>query len=431
MTTTYDPSDSSYFDVQDLRTEMTRVFDLCHGCRLCLHLCPAFPTMFNAIDKRDGDVAGLSVSEQDQVVDECYQCKLCYVKCPYVPPHEWNLDFPRLMMRAGAVKKNSKVQSFPEKVADQILSRTDLVGSVSVKFSSIANRALSTRSVVVRKAIEKTMGIASERVLPPYAKQRFSSWFRSRTKAFVKNRRAKAVIYPTCFIEYQEPAIGKDLVGVYERNGIECMLPEGVSCCGAPWLHSGEVEQFRKVAKKNVTALLAQARQGRPIIVAQPTCAYVIKRDYPIYLKSAEAEAVAKASYDAAEYLMMIHKKLGGLDTEFGGNVPESVTYHAPCHLQAQNVGFKSRDLLKLTGTKVNVVTKCSGIDGMWGYRKQNYDLSRKVASGLVKAIDKTDGQVLSGDCHLANTAITQETERETFHPIQIIARAYDMGSED
>ncbi len=430
MATTYDPSHPRYFDEKDLRSELTRVFDLCHGCRLCLHLCPSFPTLFNFIDARDGDVKGLTVGEQDRVIDECYQCKLCYNKCPYVPPHEWELDFPRLMMRANAVKKQSKRQSPSERIADQLLSRTDLLGSVSVRFSGLANRALSTESVLIRRSMEKLMGIASQRVLPPYAKQRFSQWFKSRMKPFIENRRAKAIVYPTCFIEYQEPAIGKDLVSVYEKNGIECSLPEGVKCCGAPWLHSGDVMQFKKAAEKNVMALVAQARMGNPIIVAQPTCAYVVKRDYPLYLQTKEAKDVAAATFDAAEFLMDVHRNRGGINLEFVGEVPESVTYHAPCHLQAQNVGFKSRDLLKLLGTKVTVVSKCSGIDGTWGYRKENYDLSMKVASGLVKAIEKSDGETMAGDCHLANTAITEETERKVFHPIQIVARAYGIKDE-
>lgn len=431
MTTTYNPAEPSYFVESDLRSELTRVFDLCHGCRLCLHLCPSFPTLFDFIDAKDGKVGELSESEQDQVVDECYQCKLCYVKCPYTPPHEWDLDFPRLMMRAKAQRKRSNSQQLSEKVADQVLSRTDSVGALGVSFSVLTNTLLSTKSGLVRKAMEQMLGIASQRMLPPYAKQRFSAWFRSRTKPFIKGRRLKATIYPTCFIEYQEPAIGKDLVRVYERNGIECSLPDGVKCCGAPWLHSGDVEHFKKAAKKNVTALLSDARQGTPIVVAQPTCAYVIKKDYPLYLGTKEAQDVASATYDAAEYLMYVHKNNGGLDLAFDGDRPDAVTYHAPCHLQAQNIGFKSRDLLKLAGIKVNVVTKCSGIDGTWGYRAENYDLSKKVIGGLVKAIEKSDGELICGDCHLANSAITEELSQKVHHPIQIFAKAYGLEKEE
>ena len=431
MATAYEPTHPLYFDESDLRSELTRVFDLCHGCRLCLHLCPSFPTMFNSIDARDGYVAGLTAQEQDQVVDECYQCKLCYLKCPYVPPHEWELDFPRLMMRANAVKVRNNHQSVSEKLADQLLSRTDLLGGTSVRMSALANRALSTNSTMVRKTMEKVMGIAAERVLPPYARQRFSAWYKNRVKPFIENRRVKATIYPTCFIEYQNPKIGKDLVAVYEKNGIECSLPDGVKCCGAPWLHSGNVDQFKKVAEKNVTALVSQARQGNPIIVAQPTCAYVIKRDYPLYLQTNEATDVAGATYDSSEYLMYLHKNGGGINLDLKGVVPESVTYHIPCHMQALSVGFKSRDLLKLIGIKVEIVNKCSGIDGTWGYRKENYELSKKVASGLVKAIEKSNGEVMSGDCHLANTAITEETGRGVYHPIQIVARAYGIDEEE
>lgn len=431
MTTTYNPADPSYFVENDLRSEMARVFDLCHGCRLCLHLCPSFPTLFDFIDAKEGDVGKLSTSEQDQVVDECYQCKLCYVKCPYIPPHEWDLDFPRLMMRAKAQRKSNGTQSINEKLADQVLSRTDSVGALGVSLSGVTNAVLSTKSRMVRKAMEQVLGIASQRMLPPYAKQRFSVWFRSRTKPFIKDRRVKATIYPTCFIEYQEPAIGKDLVRVYERNGIECSLPDGVKCCGAPWLHSGDVEHFIKAATKNVTALLSDARQGRPIVVAQPTCAYVVKKDYPLYLGTKEAKDVASATYDAAEYLMYLHKNQGGLDLKFDGDRPKEVTYHAPCHLQAQNMGFKSRDLLKLAGIKVNVVTKCSGIDGTWGYRAKNYDLSKKVVRGLVNAIEKSDGELICGDCHLANSAVAEELSEKVYHPIQVFANAYGLDKEE
>lgn len=431
MATTYDPKHPLYFDDKDLRSELTRVFDLCHGCRLCLHLCPSFPTMFNAIDARDGDVEGLTRSQQDQVVDECYQCKLCYIKCPYIPPHDWDLDFPRLMMRANAVKKHDNNQSLSERASDQIMGRTDLLGSIGVKFSRTTNKMLSNENRVSRVALEKVMGIASDRVLPPYARERFSVWFKNRIKPFVKDRRAKAVIYPTCFIEYQTPAVGKDLVKVYEHNGIECLLPDGVKCCGAPWLHAGDVEQFVKTAQKNVTALVSSVRQGNPIIVSQPTCAYVIKKDYPLYVQSSEAKDVADSTYDASEYLMHIHKKAGGLDLDFPGGTPEAVTYHTPCHLRAQNIGFKSRDLMKLTGTKVTLVSKCSGIDGTWGYRKENYQLAKKVASSLVADINKHEGEILAGDCHLANTSISEETSRGVFHPIQVVARAYGLDEEE
>lgn len=430
MTTTYDHRHPAYYDEADLRGELNRVFDLCHGCRMCFNLCPSFPTLFDYADKYDGDVHQMTAAEQDHVVDECYQCKICYVKCPYIPPHEWDLDFPRMIMRAEAVKARSGADSVSERVATHALGRPDLLGRLaSGPMAPVANASL--KSSGVRKVVEKAAGIAAERVLPPYARQRFTTWFRKRVAtALGRERRGRAAVFPTCFVEYMQPDIGQDLVKVYERNGVECSLASTTSCCAAPLLHAGDVEGFLKVAEKNVRELARDVRSGKDVVVPQPTCGYVLKKDYVQYVGGADAELVAEHTYDAAEYLMRLHKQGGGLDVEFEGEVPEGVTYHVPCHLQAQNIGLKSRDLMKLTGTKITLANKCSGIDGTWGYRAENYELARKVAAPLADAVEKAGNEVVAGDCHLANGAIVQETGKRPVHPIQLVARAYGIEEE-
>ncbi len=426
MTTTYDPGHPKYHDEGDMRDELLRVYDLCHGCRLCFNLCPSFPSLFDAIDAHDGDVMALSVAEQDKVVDECYQCKLCYVKCPYVPPHEWQLDFPRLLLRNVAVRR--KDDGLRARLTDQALGRTDLVGTLSSTFAPIVNALTGNPGSPARRIMEKVTGIAAERMLPPYARQRFSTWFKKRQAPTLARRQGSVTVFPTCLVEYQNPAIGKDLVAVYERNGVECSLAEGAGCCGAPFLHAGDFESFTRQAKKNVPILAAEVRAGRDIVVPQPTCGYVLKKDYPEYVGGADAELVGSNTYDAAEYLVRLHNAEGtALDTAFEGTVPESISYHVSCHLQAQNIGLKSRDLMKLTGTTIKLVNKCSGIDGTWGYRAENYELARQVAQPLARAIEDADCEVVVGDCHLANGAIEQETARRALHPLQMLARAYGI----
>jgi len=444
MTTTYSPDDSAYFDGADLRVELERVFDLCHGCRLCFNLCPSFPTLFAYVDAHDGDVSAMTWAEQDRVVDECYQCKLCYPKCPYVPPHEWQLDFPRLMMRARAVRR-AEGRPVTERVTDQALARTDLLGRVSTAAAPVVNALTGTPGSLARKLMERTVGMASERLLPPYARTRFSTWFRRRSAqrgpdpSVTGPSQGQVSVFPTCFIEYMEPAIGQDLVKVYERNGVSCSMPEGAKCCGAPWLHQGNVKEFVRSATTNVTALAREVRAGRDVVVAQPTCAYVVKKDYPLYLAgtslAADAALVAEHTSDPAEYLVALHKGDGtSLDTEFpgrdSGEVPDQVTYHVACHLQAQHIGLKSRDLLKVAGVKATLVQRCSGIDGTWGYRAENYELARKVAAPMAREITAAGNEVVCGDCHLANGAIEQETGTRPVHPMQLMARAYGIAAE-
>jgi Fe-S oxidoreductase len=439
MTTTYDPFHPTYFVEEDLRAEMLRVYDICHGCRLCFKLCTAFPTMFDAIDRHDDqDVARLTVAEQDQVVQECFNCKLCYVLCPYTPgQHEWAVDFPRLMLRAEQVLHRDGKRSATTRLTDQALGHTDLVGKLSTAMPTLANRVTAKPGSISRRLLQKATGIAAERVLPPYARQRFSSWWKNRAPLRFARKQGSVTLFPTCIVEYHTPQVGKDLVRVFERNGIECRVPDGQVCCGAPWLHSGDIDAFRKQARTNIKVLAkairaAMSRGDDPAVVApQPTCSYVLKNDYRDYVGGPDAELVASHTYDAAEYLMKVHKAdRTSLDTTFRGQVPAAVTYHSPCHLRAQNIGTKSRDLMKLTGTKVTVVAECSGIDGTWGYRAENYDRSRSVAEKMTAAIQLAGNDVIAGDCHLANGGILQETGKTPVHPISLIARAYGIAEE-
>jgi len=430
VTTTYDPKHPAYFDEADMREELLRVYDLCHGCRLCFNLCPSFPTMFEHIDARDGAVHELSIAEQDQVVDECYQCKICFVKCPYIPPHEWMLDFPRLMLRAAAVKK--KRAPFKVRITDNALGRTDLTGTLGIASSGLANKIVQKPGTTARKLLEKLTGISAQRVLPPFAKQRFSTWFKKRAAPSLPDKQADVTVFQTCIVEYQTPAVGQDLVKVYERNGVGCHLADGVGCCGAPFLHAGDFEGFESTARKNVRILADQVRAGRDIVVPQPTCGYVLRKDYFDYLgEDDDTQLVKDHTFDAAEYLVKLHRAQDKrLDTDFAGTVPATITYHVPCHLQAQNIGLKSRDLMKLTGAKIQLVNKCSGIDGTWGYRAENYDEQQVVIQGLKRDVEAQDADVVVGDCHLANTAIDESTGRTPIHPLQLVARAYGIPEE-
>lgn len=434
MTTTYDPFDPKYLDEADLREELTRVYDICHGCRLCFKFCTAFPTLFDHVDQHeDQDTAKLTVAEQDQVVDECFQCKLCYVNCPYTPDqHEWAVDFPRLMMRAEQVLHETRPTPLKDKLTDQALGRTDLVGKLNSSVAPLVNKVIGTPDSGPRRLMEKAVGIASERILPPYARQRFSTWFRNRIRPRIDREQGRVALFSTCLVEYQNPAVGQDLVKVYEHNGVACDLPEGQVCCGAPWLHQGDVTHFVKQGRKNLEVLARAVREGREIVVPQPTCGYVLKYDYKDYIGGPDAELVAAHTYDAGEYLWnVIHQGDDTeLDLEFPGEVPEAITYHAPCHLRAQNIGYKSRDLLKKTGAKIKLVAECSAIDGTWGYRAENYEMSRKVAGKLGRAIEQAGNDVIAGDCHLANGGILQETGTQPLHPLQLLARAYDIPEE-
>ena len=435
MTITYDPKHPQYLDEADVREELTRVYDLCHGCRLCFKFCTSFPTLFSYVDKHEDQDAGrLTPAEQDQVIDECFQCKLCYVNCPYIPElHEWALDFPRLMLRAQAMRHATGQVTLRKRATTSIMGHTDALGTVASAVAPVANKVMGAKpNSVVRKAVAATAGVSAVRLLPPYAKTRFSTWFKKRTKPVIAKKQGDVAVFPTCLVEYQQPGVGKDLVRVFERNGVECSMIDGAGCCGAPYLHSGDVDSFTKVAVKQVKALAAAVRSGKDIVVPQPTCGYVLKKDYVDYVGGPDAELVAKHTFDSSEYLINLHKAEGTeLDTEFTGTVPETISYHIPCHLKAQNIGLRSRDLMKLTGAKIKLIDQCSGIDGMWGLKAGNEEYSVPLAVKLGEKVTAAGSEAVVGDCHLANTAITEQTGAGAVHPLNIVARAYGIPDND
>jgi Fe-S oxidoreductase len=423
----YDPLEPAYFDPTTARVERDRTFQICSDCRICVKFCPSFKDLFRFIDEKDitHDVTELSDHEHEVVVDECYQCKLCYVVCPYTPEQgqEWKVDFPRLMLRSLAIEaKDGKVS-----LSARLLARTDLQGKVATAFSPIVNRM--DRNRLTRFAMEKTTGISRERLLPTWAKVRFSKWFRKRDRAAVPatpTRAQSVALFPTCLVEYQEPAIGKAAVGVLEHNGIACDLPEGEVCCGMPWLDAGDVEKFEELARRNVELLAPAVKGGKDVVVLQPTCGYVLKQEYPDFLGTDDARLVAEHTFDVSEYLVARNREQP-LDTDFPGTTYATITWHVACHQRAQHMGPKSRDLMALTGANVQMVERCSAIDGTWGLRAENVEMSKRIARPLMETVGKAQSELVAGDCQLANTAIREGTGKAPIHPIQVLARAYGL----
>ena len=417
----YDIRGAEYRDEDSVEKEMRRVFDICHTCRRCLPLCPAFPDLFARIDgSPTQEVDGLMRRDLDGVVDLCYQCKLCYNHCPYHPPHRWMVDFPRLMLRARAARAEARGIALQDKVLG-MADATGKLGSWLAPLSNWANRLRLNRLVM-----EAVLGIHRHRNLPRYQRQTFSRWFRKRARrAGPPNRQATArvAMFSTCSVEYTETAIGQAAVRVLERNGIDVSLPRQ-RCCGMPALDGGDLDAAVTAARDNVGWLAAEVAEGRDVVVPGPTCSYMLKHEYPHMLGTDQARAVAGRTFDLSEYLMRRHRE-GGLDTRFARGAGK-VAYHLPCHLKAQNIGYKSRDLLALIpGTQVEMVEGCSGVDGTWGFKKQYFDLSLKVARPILDGIEACRPDATASDCPLACLQIEKARGEKPLHPIQILDNAY------
>lgn len=446
MTTTFDPDHALYVDEADVRGELTRVLDVCGSCRRCTDLCGSFTSLFDLLDRgpeRSDGAGDLTPAQQDAVVSACYQCHLCADRCPYTPDrHELAVDIPRTFRRHAAMRHATGSVPLGERRTTAVLGRADTLGRVGARLPGLANSVVAAPPSSWRRRVVRVLtGVSSVRVLPPFARERFSTWFRRRDQPHVASpERARAAVYPTCVVEYQHPELGRDLVGVLERNGIRCSVPD-VGCCGAPWLHSGDVERFRRAARRTVRVLAQEIRSGAEVVVLQPTCSLVLRQDAPTHVPGADADLVAAHLRDAVSYLIDVHRDDGGLDLRFVDDRPRRVTHHLACHVRVQPGDDAAVELLRLTGAEVTAVAACAGIDGTWGLRAVNDAASIPLSAELADRLTASSGHdrggsaaptesVVTGECLLANEAVGGCSGSVPMHPIRFLARAYGLSAE-
>ncbi len=420
-----------FYDAQKVTAEVERVFEICHGCRRCVNLCTAFPHLFDLIDEgTTGELDGVDKSRLGEVVDRCYLCDTCYMtKCPYVPPHPWNVDFPHVMLRAKAAKyKRGEVS-----VRDKLLSSTDALGKLAsipvvVQFVNAANK-----NTVARKAMEKVLGVHQDRVLPEYASAKFRSHaapdasFPAREG---KTTPGKVAIFATCYVNYNEPGIGHDLLKVLAHNEIPAVIVDKEACCGMPKLELGDLEAVARLKEVNVPRLAKLAREGYAILTAIPSCTLMFKQELPLmFPEDADVQAVQAAMFDPFEYFVMRNKD-GLLKTDFKHALGK-VSYHIPCHSRVQNVGQKTREMLSLVpGTEFNTVERCSGHDGTWGVKTEFFAQSMKIGRPVFRQMAATDPDYVSSDCPIAGRHIQQgigESRAQKEHPLALLRIAYGL----
>ncbi|MBI4205341.1 MAG: Fe-S oxidoreductase [Betaproteobacteria bacterium] len=422
---------ADFHDEPKLFKEFERIFDICHGCRRCVNLCTAFPTLFDLIDEgATGELDGVEKSRFWDVVDRCYLCDMCYMtKCPYVPPHPWNVDFPHLMLRGKAFK----FRKGPVKVRDRLLSSTDAVGKLAtipvvVQFVNAANRTGITRDIMHR-----TLGVHRDRVLPEYASSRFRRAARPDASFPVKDGKTtpgKVAVFATCYINYNEPGIGHDLLKILAHNEVPAMLVEKEACCGMPKLELGDLDSVARLKDLNIPVLARLAHAGYAILSAVPSCTLMFKQELPLmFPDEPDVKAVAEAMFDPFEYLVLRHKD-GLLRTDFSRPLGK-VSYHVPCHLRVQNLGQKTRELLeKIPDTRVTTVERCSGHDGTWGVKSEYFDQSMKIGRPVFRQMAEAGPDYVSSDCAIAGRHITQgmgETTARKQHPLTLVRIAYGL----
>ncbi len=412
-------------DPKQLDKETLRIYEVCDGCRRCFNLCPSFNTLLDRIDVYAGDVAKLTPADHHQVVDECYYCKLCFNHCPYTPPHPYELDFPHLMI----LWKKRLAAERGVRWRDQLLIRTDLIGTLGSLTAPLTNWLLQNR--IVRRLIELIAGVHQDRQVLHFTGETFPRWFGRRSvpaRATVPVK--KVALFSSCLVNYQATDIGKATVQVLEKNGVEVVVPEQ-RCCGMPGFDIGDTQAMQEAAQANVASLQRWVAQGYDVVVPTASCSLMLKHEYPELNNDGHTRQVAERTFDICEYLMKM-KKDGLLAMDFTRN-PGRVAYQIPCHLRDQNIGFKSKELLECAGAQVELIERCSGHDGAWSAKTEFFSLSMKIAGKAVRAIERSPADLVASDCPLAGLQLDQAGAtahvggKATLHPIQIVRDAYGL----
>lgn len=422
----YDPSEAKYWDEDALEKEVERVFEVCHGCRLCFKYCDAFPILFSAIDeKHDGNVRELTPLDKQRVMDACFQCKLCEVQCPYTPRdgHEFRLDFPKLVHRYDAIRHRKREQ--PHKLRLKLLEDPDRSSAMARASFGLANAM--NRVAIHRWFMEKLVGIDRRKLLPDFTQTTFEAWAKG-ARLTEKGIGGEAVLFQTCYVQGNEPQIGVDTIEVLEKNGVDVRCQKGLECCGMPAWEGGNLELLRKKAHTNLDLLMPHVEAGARVIALNPTCSMMLRREYPELLEGEDrerAKKLAQAVADPSEFLWSLRQQ-GRLNTEFKSSPGDKVAYHAPCHLRTQGIGFKGRDLLRqIPGVVPSTVMECCGHDGTHAMTVEGFEYSIRVGQKAFDQMKEADAEIWATDCPLAALQFQQHAGVKPMHPMSILARAY------
>ena len=428
-----------FWDKASLEAELERVYDICHGCRRCVSLCDSFPTLFDLVDESDTlEVDGVDKADYTKVVDQCYLCDLCYMtKCPYVPPHEWNVDFPHLMLRAKAIKFKEE----GARLRDRVLTSTDTVFSLtSIPLVDITVNAVN-RNATMRKVFESTLGIHHEAPVPQF----HSKTLRKSVKTMIKEvpqqaigeTTGKVALYATCYGNYNSPEIGADFVKVFQHNSIHIDIVPKEKCCGMPKLELGDLDTVNQLKEANIPVLAKLVDEGYDLIAPIPSCVLMYKQELPLmYPDDEDVKKVQAAFFDPFEYLWKRHKG-GALKTEFPQAMGD-IAYQVACHQRVQNIGLKTRDVLNLIqDTEVTAQERCSGHDGTYALKSETYDKAMKIARPVVRQVKEAEPEHYGSDCPMAGRMIQHGLEvqqkkgdpkaGESLHPISMLRKAYGI----
>ena len=389
-------------------------FESCIKCTACTTACPVSRVNPNYPGPKqagpDGERLRLKdAALYDDALKYCTNCKRCETACPSG-------------VKIGDIIQRARVQyaAKPFSLRNVILSHTDLMGSLSTPVAPLVNTATALKPV--RQLLDKTLKIDHHRALPKYSHGTFRRWYRSiaaQQRAFPQ----QVAFFHGCYVNYNHPQLGKDLIRLLNDMGIGVQLLQREKCCGVPLIANGFFAKAKKQAQFNVQSLTqAVGEQGLPVIATSSTCAFTLRDEYPHLLDVDNSHVRSHIDLATRWIWRMLDegKKLTLRET------PLKVVYHTPCHMEKMGWSLYTLELLRLIpGLQLEVLdSQCCGIAGTYGFKTENYAVSQAIGAPLFRQIEESGADLVVTDCETCKWQIEMSTSKRCEHPLTVLAQA-------
>jgi len=389
-------------------------FEECMKCTVCTAYCPVLQAnpLYPGPKQAGPDGERLRLKDPyffTATLKYCMNCKRCEVSCPS------GVNVADLIQAARI-----KYDKSAPKLRERILASTDFMGKMARPFAHVVNGVASLG--ITKTMLDATLRIDKERTLPKYSAHGFESWLwrHSREQAAFEEQVA---YYHGCYVNYNYPQLGKDLVKVLNALGVGVQLLQGEKCCGIAMITNGMADKARKNAEKNVVALTKAVDKGLSVVTTSTSCTLTLRDEYPQLLgidNSYVRDSITLAT-------RFIFEKLSkGAELRFRPDFKMKVAYHVPCHLEKLGWGVFSEKLMRMIpGLDFTLLdSACCGIAGTYGFKKENYRVSQEIGTPLFEQIRSVDPDVVACDCETCKWQIEMSTGYKVVHPVSILAQA-------
>ncbi|MFU2089286.1 anaerobic glycerol-3-phosphate dehydrogenase subunit GlpC [Avibacterium avium] len=395
-------------------------FESCIKCTACTAVCPVskqnplYPGPKQA--GPDGERFRLkSAAFYDEALKYCTNCKRCEVACPS------DVKIGDLIVRARNNHLKEQKKSLIHKLRDAVLSNTDIMGKLNTPFAPVVNTITGLKAT--KFLLEKTLQVSQHRSLPKYSFGSFRQWYKNNALERQRYYKDKVAYYHGCYVNYNNPQLGKDLIKVFNALDIGVMLLEKEKCCGLPLSVNGFPKRARQLAEFNLAQLENTIiNQELDVVGTSSSCTMNLRDEYHHILGMDNAKVRPHINI-VTKYLYQLFQRKNAPQFK---SMPLKVAYHTACHVDKAGWAPYTLALLKLIPDLevVMLPSQCCGIAGTYGFKAENYEVSQAIGKTLFEHIEEGQFDFVISECETCKWQIDMSTSLTCLHPITLLAKA-------